>query len=332
MKKIKLGIVGSTGLVGSVLLEILEKSNFDIGELRLFASEKSKGKFITFKNQKYQIETIDDHSFESLDYVFFCTSASVSKKYVPLALKSKCIVIDNSSFFRMNNDVPLIVPEINLEDIKNSKLISNPNCSTIQSLVALKPIYDLFGINKIIYSTYQAVSGAGVKGIKDYYSSLLNQKNHFFPYLITESLIPEIDNPLDNNFTKEEVKMVEETKKILKDNDIDINATCVRVPLLRTHAVSIYLETSKELDLNLLKSKYLENKSIILLDDLKNHIYPVGEKALNNDLVYIGRIRKSLNNPKGLLLYVVSDNLRKGAASNMVQILEYLVKNNRGII
>jgi aspartate-semialdehyde dehydrogenase len=144
--------------------------------------------------------------------------------------------------------------------------------------------------------------------------------------LITESLIPEIDNPMENNFTKEEIKMVEETKKILKDNDIDINATCVRVPLLRTHAVSIYLETSKEIDLNLLKSKYLENKSIILLDDLKKHIYPVGEKAFNNDYVYIGRIRKSLNNPKGLLLYVVSDNLRKGAASNMVQILEYLIK------
>lgn len=328
MKKIKLGIVGSTGLVGSVLLDILEKSNFDIEELRLFASEKSKGKSINFRNKKYIVETINDNSFNFLDFVLFCSSASISKKYVPLALKNNCIVIDNSSCFRMDKQTPLIVPEINLEDIKDSKLISNPNCSTIQSVMALKPIYDLFGINKIIYSTYQAVSGAGVKGIKDYYSSLIYQKNEFFPYLITESLIPEIDNPMENNFTKEEIKMVEETKKILKDNDIDINATCVRVPLLRTHAVSIYLETSKELDLNLLKSKYLENKSIILLDDLKNHIYPVGEKALNNDLVYIGRIRKSLNNPKGLLLYVVSDNLRKGAASNMIQILEYLINNN----
>ena len=328
MKKIKLGIVGSTGLVGSVLLDILEKSNFDIEELRLFASEKSKGKFINFRNKKYIVETINDNSFNSLDFVLFCSSASISKKYVPLALKNDCIVIDNSSYFRMDKQTPLIVPEINLEDIKDSKLISNPNCSTIQSLVALKPIYDLFGINKIIYSTYQAVSGAGVKGIKDYYSSLIYQKNEFFSYLITESLIPEIDNPMENNFTKEEIKMIEETKKILHDGNIDINATCVRVPLLRTHAVSIYLETSKELDLNLLKSKYLENKSIILLDDLKKHIYPVGEKALNNDYVYIGRIRKSLNNPKGLLLYVVSDNLRKGAASNMVQILEYLINNN----
>lgn len=326
MKKIKLGIVGSTGLVGSVLLDILEKSNFDIEELRLFASEKSKGKSINFRNKKYIVETINDNSFNSLDFVLFCSSASISKKYVPLALKNNCIVIDNSSYFRMDKQTPLIVPEINLEDIKDSKLISNPNCSTIQSVMALKPIYDLFGINKIIYSTYQAVSGAGVKGIKDYYSSLLNQENQFFPYLITESLIPEIDNQVENNFTKEEIKMVEETKKILHDGNIDINATCVRVPLLRTHAVSIYLETSKELDLNLLKSKYSENKNIVLLDDLKNHIYPVGEKAINNDYVYIGRIRKSLNNSKGLLLYVVSDNLRKGAASNMIQILEYLIK------
>ena len=332
MKKIKLGIVGSTGLVGSVLLDILDKSNFDIEELRLFASEKSVGKLINFRNKKYIVETINDNSFNSLDFVLFCSSASISKKYVPLALKNNCIVIDNSSYFRMDKQTPLIVPEINLEDIKDSKLISNPNCSTIQSVMALKPIYDLFGINKIIYSTYQAVSGAGVKGIKDYYSSLLYEKNEFFPYLITESLIPEIDNQVENNFTKEEIKMVEETKKILHDGNIDINATCVRVPLLRTHAVSIYLETSKELDLNLLKSKYLENKSIILLDDLKNHIYPVGEKAINNDYVYIGRIRKSLNNSNGLLLYVVSDNLRKGAASNMVQILEYLVKNNSDII
>ena len=332
MKKIKLGIVGSTGLVGSVLLDILDKSNFDIEELRLFASEKSVGKLINFRNKKYIVETINDNSFNSLDFVLFCSSASISKKYVPLALKNNCIVIDNSSYFRMDKQTPLIVPEINLEDIKDSKLISNPNCSTIQSVMALKPIYDLFGINKKIYSTYQAVSGAGVKGIKDYYSSLLYEKNEFFPYLITESLIPEIDNQVENNFTKEEIKMVEETKKILHDGNIDINATCVRVPLLRTHAVSIYLETSKELDLNLLKSKYLENKSIILLDDLKNHIYPVGEKAINNDYVYIGRIRKSLNNSNGLLLYVVSDNLRKGAASNMVQILEYLVKNNSDII
>ena len=327
MRKIEIGIVGCTGLVGSTLLEVLEKSNITNINLKLFATSKNEGKEIIFRNDKYQVIQIEESSFDSLDYVLFCTPSSVSKKYIPLALNKGCIAIDNSSFFRMDKNVPLVITEINLEDIKNSKLISNPNCSTIQSLVALKPIYDLFKINKIIYSTYQSVSGAGLKGIKDYYSSLIYQKNEFFPYLINESLIPEIDNPLDNNFTKEEIKMVEETKKILHDENIEIEATCVRVPLLRTHAVNIYVECDKDIDIELLKSKYLENKSIVLLDDLKNHIYPVGEKALNNDLVYVGRIRKSLNNSKGLLLYVVSDNLRKGAASNMLQILDYIIKS-----
>ena len=326
MKKIRLGIVGCTGLVGTTLLKILEETNIEIEELRLFASGKSKGINISFRGENYIVDIIKEDSFESLDYVLFSSSGTIAKKYVPLALKSKAIIIDNSSYYRMEEDVPLIIPEINIDNINNHRLISNPNCSTIQSLIAIKPIEDLFKINKIIYSTYQSVSGAGIKGIKDYYSSLIYEKNEFFPYLITKSLIPEIDNPLDNNYTKEEIKMVEETKKILNRKDLLIEATCVRVPILQTHGVSIYLECEKDIDVDLLKKIYLNNKSIVVLDDLKNHIYPVGEVALNNDLVYVGRIRQSLNSKKGLSLFVVSDNLRKGAASNMVQILEYLIK------
>ena len=325
MKKINLGIVGVTGLVGNVLLKVLEEYEIPIDVLKVFASSKSVGKRVNFNSKEYLVEPLKEGCFSSLDLVLFTCGKDVSKIWVEEALKNKIRVIDNSSFFRLRDDVCLLIPEVNLSSYDNHLLISNPNCSTIQSLVAIKPIEDLFKINKIIYSTYQSVSGGGKKLLDELNDVLSGKDNNVLPYNISKSLIPEIDSYDNNEYSKEETKMILETKKILKRDDLLCVATCVRVPIVRSHAVSIYLECEKEISIDLLMEKYKKMNNVVILNDLKNHLYPVGEKAIGNDSVYIGRIRKVKDNPQALLLYVVSDNLRKGAASNMVEIIKKIM-------
>ena len=352
MKKIKLAIVGATGVVGRTVLKVLEEENLPIDEYILFASSKSSGKTIHFFNKDYTVHTLTEHSFDNhIDYAIFSAGSDTSKFFSPIAVKNRCTVIDNSSAFRMDNDVPLIVPEVNPEDIKENKgIIANPNCSTIQAVVALKPLDLMFNIKRIVYSTYQAVSGAGRNGIDDLnnginnylpQSSYSNSQDTFpytlkkFDYPIFNNCIPHIDVFLDNGYTKEEMKMINETRKILKKPDLPITATAVRVPVFNSHCESINIEFEKNFDLNHVVTILKNSPGIEVLNDSqspnssnnKNHpIYPLPTYSSGSNKVFIGRIRRDFSVKNGLNIWVVADNIRKGAASNAVQILEKLIK------
>jgi aspartate-semialdehyde dehydrogenase len=288
----------------------LEEYQISIGELRLFASKRSVGEKIKFKGKDYLIKEIFDGSFKDIDFTLFSAGASVSKAYARQAVNEGSIVIDNSSAYRMNELVPLVVPEVNISDVFGKNLIANPNCSTIQAVVPLKVLDDYYKIECIEYNTYQAVSGAGQKG------------NDFFPYNIKETCIPQIDVFLEDGYTKEEHKMIEETRKILHNNQIKISATCVRVPVINSHAVSIRVTFKQNFKVEEIKSLFAKQPGLVVLDDPSNLIYPVSTKANGNDLIYVGRIRKDKINNKTLLLYVVADNIRKGAAANAIQIMK----------
>ena len=314
-------------MVGGVLLEVLQQYNFPICKLHLFASEKSIGKEIIFKNKSYYIKELNDNSFVNCDFVFFVAGATVSKKWVPVALKSNAIVIDNSSFFRMDNDVSLIVPEINIDDFNfDYRLVSNPNCSTIQSVIVLNTLKK-HGLKRVIYNTYQAVSGSGMKGINDLENTLEGKEPSFYSYNISKTCIPQIDSFLDSGYTKEEMKMVNETKKILHLPELNIAATCVRVPILFSHAVSVLVELEKDFTIEEIINELKEQESIIVLDDKKNNIYPVSTIANKTDKVYVGRIRKDLSSNNSLMFYCVADNLYRGAASNAVLIALKIIEN-----
>jgi len=332
MKKnrVRLGIVGATGLVGRTFLEVIEEKKLDFSEIRLFASEKSVGKALKCGEQMWKVQALSEEGFQDLDYVLFSAGAAVSGKWAPLAVRSGAYVIDNSSRWRTDPECALIVPEINPDDYAGkSKIISNPNCSTIQSVMALKPLDDAYRLKSVSYTTYQSVSGAGQKGIDDFLRGKENRKMAFFPHDISRNLIPEIDAPAKEGYTKEEIKMVEETRKILHHPDLNVSATCVRVPLERTHGVVVQCVFRDVPDVDEARKRLRAFPGIVVVDDLSRHVYPLAEKAKGNDLVYVGRIRKDLACANGLLLFVVSDNIRKGAASNAVQILEYLMKKNR---
>lgn len=321
---VKVGVVGASGLVGRNIVSILEERKFPIEELRLFASAKSRGKEIFFNDKVIKIEELNEAVFESdLDLLFFAAGSDVSKKYIPELMKKGIICIDNSSNFRMREDVGLVVPEVNPEDVNlNKTLIANPNCSTIQSVVALKPIYDKFGIKRIIYSTYQAVSGSGQKGLND----LDKGRNDFYPYPIKNNVIPHIDEFLENGYTKEEMKMINETKKILHDDDLKITATTVRVPVRFGHSISINVELKSNFDLDEIKVLLSQFNGINVVDDVKNNQYPMPIIAEKKDEVFVGRIRRDLSIENGLNLWVVADNIRKGAATNAIQIAEVILK------
>ena len=322
----KLAVVGATGLVGRTVLKVLEEKNLPISEYKLFASKNSKGKKINFLNKEYTINELTETSFdENFDYAIFSAGAETSKKYSPIAASRGCIVIDNSSAFRMDKTVPLVVPEVNKFDlIKHQNIIANPNCSTIQAVVALKPLDEKYKIKRIIYSTYQAVSGAGKKGILD----LENKETNKFPYQIYNNILPQIDVFLDNGYTKEEEKMINETRKILHKPHLKITATCARVPVLNSHSESINIEFEKDFKLNEL-IKTLENApGVIVQNNFKNQEYPMAINATGFDKVFIGRIRRDFSVQNGINIWVVADNIRKGAATNAVQILEELLKNN----
>lgn len=333
MKNYKLAIVGATGVVGRCILKVLEEKNLPISKYVLFASSKSAGKQISFMKENYTIQELTEDSFcEGFDFAIFSAGASVAKKFAPIAVKNGCVVIDNSSAFRMDCDVPLIVPEVNSEDIKANKgIISNPNCSTIQAVVALKPLDDKYNIKRIVYSTYQAVSGAGSKGILDLenginaFSTNEDYSLNKFPHPIFNNCLPHIDVFLDNGYTKEEEKMINETRKILKNPDLNVTATTVRVPVFNSHSESINVEFEKEFDLNDLINTLKNSPGIIVQNDSKSNIYPMAINSTNNNEVFVGRIRRDFSISSGVNLWVVADNIRKGAATNAIQILERMI-------
>lgn len=323
MKKINLGIVGVSGVVGQKFIEVLEEYGLLFDKVKFFASSKSKGKIIKFQNREITIEELEEGVFKDLDYVLFSAGSNVSKKWGIIAENEGAIVIDNSSAFRNDDDIPLIVSEINMEDyyLSKRKIIANPNCSTIQCVVVLNELKKLYNIDSVIYTTYQAISGAGKRAIDDY----LNDSSNYFPLNIKKTCIPLIGDILDNNYTQEEIKMINETKKILHDKTIKVSATCVRVPVLNSHAVSVIVKFKEKINIDDIKQKLSLSPSIVIMDDNNLNLFPSSLIANGNDLVYVGRLRIDLDNPNTLLFYCVSDNLRKGAASNAVQILRNLI-------
>lgn len=328
---INIAIVGATGLVGSTFLKVLEEKNFKNVNYRLFASNKSKGKKLKFLNQEYVVEELNDNSFKDskFDYALFSAGGKISEHFAPIAVQNGCTVIDNSSTFRMYENVPLVIPEINPEMInKNSGIIANPNCSTIQAVLPLKVLHEKYKIKRIVYSTYQAVSGAGIAGIQDLENPSNWNTPQKFSYSIHNNCIPHIDMFLENGYTKEEMKMIEETKKILNDSSLNITATTVRVPVKNCHSESINVEFYEEFSLEEVKSTLKTQKGLIILDDINKNIYPLASLADGKDEVFVGRIRRDFSIKNGLNMWVVADNIRKGAATNAVQILEYILSKN----
>lgn len=324
----KLAIIGATGLVGRTILKILEEKNLPIYEYVLFSSQKSAGSIISFKNKDYIVKELTETSFsdEHFDFTIFCAGSSTSLKFAPLAVKNNCIVIDNSSAFRMDNKVPLVVPEVNPEDIKiNNGIISNPNCSTIQAVLPIKALDNKYSVKRIIYSTYQAVSGAGRYGIEDLENGPKNLPLKKFPYHIYNNCLPHIDTFNEKGYTKEEQKMIDETKKIMHKPSLNITATCVRVPVLNCHCESINLEFEKEFDIKDIYSTLDNFENITVIDNPQKNLYPIPSLVSGKDNVFVGRIRRDYSIKNGLNLWVVADNIRKGAATNAIQILEKLL-------
>lgn len=327
-------VVGATGAVGREMIRTLERRNYPVKQLRLFASGRSQGMKLKYKGEDVVVEELKENSFEGqgIDIALFSAGGDVSLKFSPIVAKSGAVVIDNSSAWRMDPNVPLVVPEVNPEDVKkHNGIIANPNCSTIQMVVALKPLHDFSKIKRIIVSTYQSVSGAGQKGIDE----LLTQtqdvlggkpaKPAKFPKQIAFNLIPQIDVFTENFFTKEEMKMVKETQKIMHAPDIQVTATCVRVPVLRSHSESVYIETEKKIGRDKAIDLMSRFPNLVVMDDVANKVYPVPVEAEDKFETYVGRVRDDLYNPNALNFWVVSDNLLKGAASNAVQIAELMV-------
>ncbi|MBE5743396.1 MAG: aspartate-semialdehyde dehydrogenase [Clostridiales bacterium] len=330
MKKYKVAVVGATGLVGSTFLKLLWEYKFPIEELTLFASERSAGKKVAFGDSEYTVQKLEKGCFDGIEIALFSAGGSVSLEWAPEAEKSGAVVIDNSSAWRMVQECALIVPEINLDHFDTArKIVANPNCSTIQSVLPLKPLEENFGLKRVVYTTYQAVSGSGMKGKNDLARTLAGEKPEFYPYNISETCIPQIDVFTDNGYTKEELKMVNETRKILGKPDLKVSATCVRVPVQNAHAVSVMVELEKPFTLEEVRKAFESQEGIKVLDDPQNSIYPVSTVANGNDLVYVGRIRRDLSTDNGLLFYCVSDNIRKGAAANAIQIAKALIKENK---
>ena len=330
-KKPNLAIVGATGLVGSTFLKVLEEKDFPFENIYMMASAKSAGKTITFKGRDYTVEELTEHSFDNhrVDIALFSAGGGTSLKFAPCAAANGAIVVDNSSAWRMDPDVPLVVPEVNPEDIKNPKkgIIANPNCSTIQAMLPLKAILDNWGLKRVVYSTYQAVSGAGMKGLGDLKNGVAgNDTTIAFAHPIFGNCLPHIDVVLENGYTKEEMKMINESRKILHCPDLRVTATTVRVPVFMSHSESINIETEKPFDLADVRKAFEDFPGIIVQDDVQNAVYPLAREAAGHDEVFVGRIRRDESVENGLNIWVVADNIRKGAASNAVQIAEKLLE------
>ncbi|NLW07397.1 MAG: aspartate-semialdehyde dehydrogenase [Clostridia bacterium] len=331
MGNLNVAVVG-TGAVGQMTLKILEERDFPVASLKVLATSRSAGKTVTFKGQEYLIEETTPESFAGIDVAFFAGGAA-SKMFGPAAVAAGAVVIDNSSSFRMDPEVPLVVPEVNPQDVRWHKgIIANPNCSTIQMVVALKPLYDAAGIKRVVVSTYQAVSGAGQEAIEELQQQsrqILDGKeitSKVFPWQIAFNCLPHIDVFLENGYSKEEMKMVNETKKIMGDERIQVTATTVRVPVFNGHSEAINIETETKLTAAEARELLRKAPGIIVVDDLEAKAYPLATQADGRDEVFVGRIREDNSIANGLNLWVVSDNLRKGAATNSIQIAELLLK------
>ncbi|WP_066504795.1 aspartate-semialdehyde dehydrogenase [Abyssisolibacter fermentans] len=327
MKKANIAIVGATGMVGRTFIKVLEERDFPVNNIYFFASAKSKGSKIMFNGEEYTVEELTTESFDrDIDIALFSAGGDISKKFAPIAKEKGVTVVDNSSAWRMDNDVPLVVPEVNPQDIEwNEGIIANPNCSTIQCMLPLKVLKEKYGIKRVVFSTYQAVSGSGVGGIKDLENGIEGGQNVKYPHQIAYNCLPHIDVFLDNGYTKEEMKMINETRKILNDDSIKITATAVRVPVKYGHCVSVNVELEKDFNIEDVFEIYRNTDGIILQDDLSNDVYPMPINAEGNDEVYVGRIRRDFSIDNGLNIWVCADNIRKGAATNTVQIAELLV-------
>ena len=330
----KVAVVGVTGAVGQKMLRILEERIFPVGELKPLASERSRGKRITFKGVEIPVEVLSRESFRGVDLALFSAGASISREFAPLAVEAGCLVVDNSSAFRYEDDIPLIVPEVNphqIKEVKNRGIIANPNCTTIISIVPLKPLHDYGKIERIIASSYQATSGAGAQAmleleeqVRDYVAGK-SLNSRVFPYQIAFNLIPQIDVFLENGYTKEEMKMVWETRKIMEAPQIRVTATCVRVPIFRAHSVSITIETERKITREKALELLSQAPGVQVLDDPSNRRYPMPLYVAGKDDCFVGRIREDISCERGLNLFVVGDQLRKGAALNAIQIAELLV-------
>lgn len=332
MKKFNVAVVGATGMVGGKFLEVLTERQLPVDNYYLFASAKSAGKKIDFMGKEHTVIELTKENVISLkgkvDFALFSAGAGVSKEFAPIFAEIGAIVVDNSSQWRMHDDVPLVVPEVNPEDVKwNHGIIANPNCSTIQAVVALKPLYDKFGIKRIVYSTYQAVSGAGIAGYNDLKDGINGATPKKFPRPIAFNMLPHIDVFMEDGYTKEEWKMIVETRKILHDESLRVTATTVRVPVFYGHSESINVEFCKKCEKQDVVNALENFPGIIVMDDVKNNVYPTPLDAENHDEVFVGRIRMDESVDSGANLWVVADNIRKGAATNAVQIVELLIKN-----
>ncbi|MCD6254669.1 MAG: aspartate-semialdehyde dehydrogenase [Deltaproteobacteria bacterium] len=335
MKEVSVAVVGATGAVGNEMVKVLEERRFPVNELRLLASKRSVGKKISFNGNEVKVEELTEDSFKGVQISLFSAGASVSKKFAPIAAKSGCVVIDNSSAFRMEADIPLVVPEVNphaIAQYKNRGIIANPNCSTIQMVVALKPIHDVSKIKRVVVATYQAVSGTGKKAIEELSSqtqAIFNFKDivcNVYPHQIAFNCLPHIDVFLENGYTREEMKMYYETKKIMEDEDIEVTATCVRVPVFYGHSEAINIELEKKLTADEVRKILSNAPGVKVVDNPDNNEYPLAIYAAGRDEVFVGRIREDVSKENCIEMWVVSDNIRKGAALNAVQIAEVLLE------
>lgn len=331
MKQYRIAVVGATGMVGRKLLRVLEERKLPVSEYFLFASARSAGTTVPFMGTQYTIRELTETAFDDLhiDIALFSAGAGTSKKFAPIVARSGAVVIDNSSCWRMDPEIPLVVPEVNPEAIpmyKNKGIIANPNCSTIQAMVPLKPLSDHYGLKRVVYSTYQAVSGAGMQGYMDLKDGLNGAPPKKFQYPIAGNCLPHIDVFLENGYSKEEWKMIEETRKILSLPDLPVTATTVRVPVFHGHSESINVEFNKPFELGDIRKLWENMDGLVVEDDPAHDIYPLAIHAEDKDPVYVGRLRRDFSVENGINFWCVADNIRKGAATNNIQIAQELIR------
>jgi aspartate-semialdehyde dehydrogenase len=341
-RKLKVAIAGATGAVGREMLKVLEERDFPVGELVVLASERSAGSGLEFRGEEHIVKKLGPDSFAGVDIALFSPGATVSREFAPHAARAGAVVIDNSSAFRMDNDVPLVVPEVNAHALYEAvrpggrRIVANPNCSTIQLVVVLKPLHDAAGLTHVTVATYQSVSGAGQKGIDELEQqtrgmfAMQEPEAKKFPHRIAFNLLPEIGPATANGYTEEEMKMVNESRKILELPELAVSATCVRVPIFHCHSEAAHLTFARELSADEARAILRKAPGVKVVDDLAQHVYPMPLLAAHDDETLVGRIRKDLAQPRTLALFVVSDNLRKGAALNAVQIAEVLLAKHEG--
>jgi aspartate-semialdehyde dehydrogenase len=335
MKEYTVAVAGATGAVGNEMIATLEQRKFPVKKLKLLASSRSVGKTMTFRGEEIEVEELTENSFKGVDIGLFSPGGSVSLKFAPIAAASGCVVIDNTSAFRMEKDIPLIVPEVNehaIKDYKKRGIIANPNCSTIQMVVVLKPLHDAAKIKRVVVSTYQAVSGTGKKAIHELEQQVLaiygnkEMEINVYPYQIAFNCLPQIDSFIENGYTKEEMKMVNETKKIMEDDSIAVTATTVRVPVFYGHSESVNVEFEKAITPDEAREILRKAPGVVVVDDPSKKLYPLAIHAAGKDETFVGRIRTDESIAHGLNMWIVADNIRKGAALNAVQIAEVLIK------